>query len=110
MATRQPSPGSPTTRDASVRASSKNTSLNSESPVSWMIGRICTPGWSSGTNRKDSPACRLEPFSLRATTKHHCAQCASEVHTFWPLITHSSPTNSAEVETLARSLPAPGSE
>ena len=29
---------------ASVRASSKNTSLNSESPVSWTIGRISTPG------------------------------------------------------------------
>ena len=41
IATRQPSPGSPTTRSASVRASSKNTSLNSESPVSWTIGRIC---------------------------------------------------------------------
>ena len=25
---------------------------------------------------------------MRATTKHHCAECASDVHTFWPLITH----------------------
>ena len=110
IATRQPSPGWPTTRAASVRASSKNTSLNSAVPVIWMIGRTSTPGWSSGTSRYDSPACRLEPFSVRATTKHHCDRCASEVHTFWPLITHWSPSSSAVVDTLARSLPAPGSE
>ena len=110
IATRQPSPGTPTTREASVRASVKKTSLNSESPVNWTIGRISTPGWSSGTSRYDSPAWRFEPFSVRATTKHHCAQCANDVQTFCPLITHSSPSRTAEVDTLARSLPAPGSE
>ena len=93
-----------------MRASSKNTSLNSESPVSWTIGRTCTPGWSSGTSKYDNPAWRFEPFSVRANTKHHCAQCASDVHTFWPLITHASPSSTAAVDTLARSLPAPGSE
>ncbi|SKS95057.1 Uncharacterised protein [Mycobacteroides abscessus subsp. abscessus] len=47
---------------------------------------------------------------MRATTKHHCDCRASEVHTFWPLITHASPSSTAEVDTLARSEPAPGSE
>ena len=51
MATRQPSPGSPTTRLASVRAPSKNTSLNSDVPVSWRIGRTVIPGWRIGTSR-----------------------------------------------------------
>ncbi len=51
MATRQPSPGAPTMFSARVRAPSKKTSLNSEVPVSWVIGRISTPGWSSGTSR-----------------------------------------------------------
>ena len=37
-ATRQPSPTPPTTLDASVRAPSKNTSLNSLVLVSWVIG------------------------------------------------------------------------
>ena len=32
-----------------------------------------------------------------------------EVHTFWPLITHSSPSRSARVCSPARSEPAPGS-
>ena len=51
LATRQPSPGSPTTWAAAVRAPSKNTSLNSEVPVSWRIGRTVTPGWRIGTSR-----------------------------------------------------------
>lgn len=51
MATRQPSPGAPTTFAAPVLAPSKNTSLNSDVPVSWTIGLISTPGWSRGTSR-----------------------------------------------------------
>ena len=50
-----PSPGSPTTRSAAVRAPVKKTSLNSEPPVSCSIGRTSTPSWSIGTSRKDSP-------------------------------------------------------
>ena len=50
-ATRQPSLTSPTTRSASVRAPSKKTSLNSDVPVSWRMGRTSTPGWSMGTRR-----------------------------------------------------------
>ena len=33
---------------AAVRASLKNTSLNSASPVIWTMGRISTPSWSMG--------------------------------------------------------------
>ena len=39
IATRQPSPGCADHVAAAVRAPSKNTSLNSEVPVSWRIGR-----------------------------------------------------------------------
>ena len=38
------------------------------------------------------PVCFGASRSVRASTKNHCAQCASDVHTFWPLITHSSPS------------------
>ena len=51
IATFQPSPGWPTTFPASLRAPSKKTSLNSESPVSWRIGRTSIPGWRIGTSR-----------------------------------------------------------
>ena len=51
LATRQPSPGAPTTLAAAVRASSKKTSLNSAVPVICRIGRTVIPGWSIGTSR-----------------------------------------------------------
>ena len=53
---------------------------------------------------------RAEPGSVRHTTKHQSDWWASEVQTFWPVTTHSSPSSSARVATLARSLPALGSE
>ena len=88
----------------------------SEVPVSCSMGRTSTPSWHIGTSRYDSPACRSEPGSVRAITKHQSATCASEVHTFCPSTTHSSrgvepvETNRAFVDTAARSDPAPGSE
>ena len=36
--------------------------------------------------------------------------CAVDVHTFWPVMIHSSPSFIAFVLRLARSEPAPGSE
>ncbi len=51
MATRHPPFTSPTTWSFGVRAPSKKTSLNSESPVICSIGRISTPGCSMGTSR-----------------------------------------------------------
>ena len=93
IATRQPSPGSPTTRSASVRAPVKKTSLNSEPPVSCSIGRTSTPSWSSGTSRKDSPWWRSEPGSVRRDARTaHWLKWALDVHTFWPSMTHSSPS------------------
>ena len=112
MATFHPSPSPPTTLDAAVRAPSKKTSLNSLSPVIWTMGRTSIPGWCMGTSRYEMPAWRRSGSRgrVRARTKHQSAQWASEVHTFWPWITHSSPSRSARVAMLARSLPAPGSE
>src|SRR3954447_15584707 len=40
---------------------------------------------------------------------HHFAYCAPEVHTFWPVTTHSSPSLTALVFSAARSEPASGS-
>ena len=47
--------------------------------------------------------------SVRATTNDQWLTWASDVHTFCPLMTHESPSRSARVFTLARSLPASGS-
>ena len=51
MATFQPLFTPPTTSMALARAPSKNTSLNSEVPVTWRIGRISTPSWRSGMRK-----------------------------------------------------------
>ena len=104
--------GAPTLSVPSVRALSKNTSLNSESPVIWRIGRIVTPGWRSGTSSSTKPLWRTEPASERASTKIQSDSCAHEVQTFWPSITHSPVSGSmrARVRTAAKSEPAPGSE
>ncbi len=40
----------------------------------------------------------------------HFATCAMVVQTFWPLMTHSSPSRTARVASDATSDPAPGSE
>ena len=59
------------------------------------------------------PACRAAPSwagDVRATTKHQSAQWARDVQTFCPWITQSSPSSTALVAMLARSLPALGSE
>ena len=114
IATFQPSPSPPTTLAASVRAPSKNTSLNSLSPVTWTMGRISMPSWRMGTSRYDSPSCLRRGSAggdVRASTKHQSAQWASEVHTFWPwTVQWPVSSSSARVATLARSLPASGSE
>ncbi len=110
FATRHPSLTSPTTWSRGVRASVKNTSLNSESPVIIRIGRTSTPGWSIGTSRKLMPRCLGAAGSVRARTKIQLARWPAEVQIFWPLITHSSPSRTARVCSEARSEPASGSE
>src|SRR5581483_9004099 len=47
---------------------------------------------------------------VRAMRIPHFENWAPEVHTFWPLTTHSSPSRTARVWRLARSEPDPGSE
>ena len=48
--------------------------------------------------------------SVRVTRMQKSAMCASDDHTFCPLITYSLPSFTARVESPARSEPAPGSE
>ena len=110
MATAHPPSTSPTMSSARARAPSKKTSLNSAVPVTCRIGRISMPSWSIGTRKKLMPLCLGASRFVRASTKHHCDHWASDVHTFWPWSTQSSPSRSARVEMLARSLPALGSE
>ena len=57
MATRQPSFSRPTRFTTGTRASSKNTSLNSELPTMVSIGRISMPGVSIGNITQVMPLC-----------------------------------------------------
>src|SRR3546814_6918180 len=108
----QPPSTAPTTFASSVRAPSKNTSLNSESPVSWWIGRTSMPGWSIGTSRYEMPLCLATSglALVRASTKHQSAQWAWLVQTFWPSITHEpsctearrSEEHTSELQSLMR--------
>ena len=105
----QPSPSTPKSASAGKRTSSKNTSLNSCAPVRSMIGLTVTPGASIGMTNCDNPACRSLPASLRTRAIMKWLICAPVVHTFWPLMIHSSPSRRADVRTEARSEPEPGS-
>ena len=56
------------------------------------------------------PLCLGTSKSVRAIRMPRSAWWAPEVHTFCPVITHSSPSRIARVVSPARSEPAPGSE
>ena len=51
----------------------------------------------------------LVDVSVRATSIPYWLNWAIEVHTFWPLTIHSSPSRTARVPSEARSEPEPGS-
>ena len=56
------------------------------------------------------PLCLGTSGSERAISSPHSENWAPELHTFWPLTTHSSPSRTARQPSAARSDPAPGSE
>ncbi len=108
IATFHPSPTAPTTFSSGTTASLKKISLNSESPVAWRSGRTSTPGCFMSQMKYVRLWWRCSPPVL-ATSMHHLARCANEVHTFWPLIVQPPSPCTAEVVSAARSLPAFGS-
>ena len=108
--TRQPSPGRPSISASGIFTSVKNTSLNSASPVIWRSGFTSTPGASMSTTNAVSPACLTASGSVRTTSSPQRDTWASDVHTFWPLTTHSSPSFTPRAARPAKSEPAPGSE
>src|SRR5215475_2519763 len=110
MATLHPSLTLPTTLAAGTRTFSRNTSLNSASPVICRRGRMVMPGVFMPTRRKVMPLCLATVGSVRTRKKPQSATCAMLVHTFWPFSTYQSPSSTARVWRLARSLPALGSE
>ena len=108
-ATFHPSPSRPSMWSWRTRASVKNTSLNSASPVIWNSGRTSTPGVRMSITKYDMPLCFGWSGSVRAISIPQRARWASVVQTFWPFTTHSSPSLTARVARLATSEPAPGS-
>ena len=109
-ATPQPSFTLPTTLEAGTRTFSRNTSLNSASPVICRSGRMVMPGDFMSSSKNVMPLCLAAAGSVRTRKKPQSDTCAMLVHTFWPLSTYQSPSSTARVWRLARSLPAFGSE
>ena len=75
-----------------------------------MSGRTVTPfAPAIGTMKYVSPSyfCAL---LVRQSMIIQLAKCARLVHTLWPLMIQLSPSRTADACTLARSLPAFGSE
>ena len=99
---------SPTTLSAAVRAPSKNDLVELRCAGDLHDRPDLDAGLVHRHEQVREARCLGASRSVRHSTKHHCAQCASDVHTFWPVITHSSPSSSARVCTLARSEPAFG--
>ena len=56
------------------------------------------------------PRCLGASGSVRTSSSHQSATCASVVQIFWPVMTQSSPSRTAVVRSDARSEPASGSE
>ena len=92
---------------AGTRARSMKTSLNDWWPFIWRSGRTVTPGWCMGSTKQVMPRCLGTSRSVRASRIPKSAWNAPVFHTFCPLITHSSPSRSAQVDRPARSEPAP---
>ena len=106
----QPWSTSPMTWAGSIRAPSKNTSLNVAPPVMSRSGRTDTPGWRMSITNIVMPSCLGTSGLVRAMTAPRSAFCATDVQTFWPFTTQPSPSRMARVCRLATSEPAPGSE
>ena len=63
-----------------------------------------------GASTNESPRCLGTSGSLRQRMKIQLALWAPEVHTFWPVMTISSPSTVPLVSTPPRSDPWSGSE
>ena len=68
------------------------------------------PGVFISTRIKVIPVCFIPESSVLTKTKIQSANCPSVVQVFCPLITYSSPSNSALHLSEAKSDPEPGSE
>ena len=109
LATAQPLFRPPTIHESGTRASDMNTSLNSARPVISRSGRTSTAlPWCMSKANQVMPWCLGASGLVRAMSMPMSAICPPEVHTFWPLITHSSPSRTALQPRPARSEPAPG--
>src|ERR1019366_3066102 len=89
---------------------SKNDSQNTDLPLISRIGFGRTPGSSMSISRKLIPSCFFTVGSVRTRQKIQSEKCAFDVQILCPLTRKCSPCNTARVDRLARSDPAPGSE
>ncbi len=108
-ATVQPPLTSPSRWESGTRTSVKKTSLNEAPPVIWRRGRTSTPGACMSTTKPVRPRCFGRSGSVRQMISPMSETWAPDVHTFWPLTIHSSPSRTARVCREARSEPDDGS-
>nr|WP_291411680.1 hypothetical protein [Actinophytocola sp.] len=110
VATRQPSPSSPSRSASGTAAPSRNTSQKLVPPVSCRIGRTSTPDCRMGTRNAVSPRCFGASGSVRTSARPRSANRPLEVQIFCPDSRHPSPSRTPRVRTDARSDPASGSD
>ena len=85
FATPQPSFSGPMRFSTGTSTSSRNTSLNSHSPVICRRGRTSTPGASIGITSIEIPLCGAAFGSVRTSAIPMSAKVAYDDHTFWPV-------------------------
>ena len=107
MASSKPRPSSPRIAECGTRTSWK---LREAGPHCPMVGISAEVQPRSRSTRKQvTPPSAPRSLSVTANTMQKSAMSPPVMKVFSPLITHSSPSRTAEVRMLRASEPAPGS-
>ena len=82
-----PCPSAPRRFSTGTRTSLMNTSLNSEPPSIWRIGRMSMPRLRMSIRSTERPPHLVPSVEVRTRTKNQSEMWASVVHTFCPFTT-----------------------
>ena len=107
IASAKPRPSSPRIAECGTRTSWNESDAGPHSPIVGIVAEV-QPA-SRSTRKQVTPP--SAPFSLSVTAKtmQKSAMSPPVMNVFSPLITHSSPSRTAEVRMFRASEPAPGS-
>jgi hypothetical protein len=107
IASSKPLPSSPRIAECGTRTFSKTSEAGPHSPIVSMYSE--RQPWSRSTRKQVTPPSAPLSRSVTANTIVKSASLPPVMNVFSPLITHSSPSRTAEVRIARASEPAPGS-